>query len=791
MSQFPLEGGLPAVSKLRRSRSNGLTTLGINQELNAPGLVPLPVEPTRSQRMIEQLTQVLGAGSQTVEAAGQVAGQDASRFNRQAYKIEEEAAKREHLAAEALAKREREIAAADRGQGSLEARSATPELERQILAGDLKPGVGPDGQALTDEQFADQYVASRTEGLSQDYADAFASHAKPQIMEALARRREAAINLATGQNQDLILNGVATDTTPDALARSALALQSNNKKLSPEQAHALVASSAIKNAVDLGSSEALDRAAKYGGDIFAPDVQAARTRLEARAVEKRNRDQAAVMDTFKSRLGTGEPAESVYVDAINAHKKGLIDGSDLLAMRTRFDEEQRARDLEAKKALDKSTLNAWNAKVHNFASAWMEAGDHTGGAGSLPKEDLTVTLPSGKVETLPRQKVVEAVLNDRFAEIDSAVTNPEENLSRKVDYLTKQGGGAVYQPWAASLNGIATQALRADASSANVSPAALQAVDLYDRLQSVKAYGVINDHLTDDDSRNLLRLVDAVKMHGRGGTDGLGIGNAEAIATVVKSAGTHGLQRFTPISLTTDQTVKDAASEALSAFSKAKNLDTVQQLISDKAGMYRALSGVDEATAVTRAGKDALEDIKIIDGQAVFVRGRKVPPNMEEIGKAIKDEFLASNGKASGLSDSDISLYIDPLSGLVTVQTVGGAFPKNAPVFTLADAQTLSDFSSRIHNSDKLVGSIEQGARERVRNNIGREMGMMGGSLWRGPIAETIGSITDRIFKPDNTTANDRAAIDRTILEAIKVPEDASPDLQRVMHRIAAQRKKK
>jgi hypothetical protein len=757
MSQFPLEGGLPAVTKLRRTRGTGSATLGINESLNAPGLVPIPVELSRGQRTIDQLGQVLGIAGQTIEAAGQVAAQEAARANRRTAQIEEE-----------LSKRQKEIAQADRGQGSLDARSTTPDLERQILAGELKPGAGPDGQPLTDQQFADQFIADRTQGFSQDYAEAFTSHAKPQIMEALARRREAAINVATGQNQDLILAGVATANTADALEQSAAALRSNNPKLSDQQARALVASNAIKNAVDLGSVEALDRAAAFGGDAFAPGVAVARTRLEARVIERENQARRDTVSSLDARLGVGEPIESVYADAVQAQKEGKISGGNLLEYRTKLETEQKARAAEATKALDAATLAGRRDDLLSGTSAIMEAGDLTGGAGQIP-EKFKFTLPSGKEETVTRAELVDSVVEQKFAQIDQqTANNPDANISAKVDFLAKQGGGATYAPWKAALNGVATQALRADVNSQNIPQAVVQGVDLYERLLAKKAYGVIGNHLTDDQSLNMLRLVDAVKRNMRGGGSGIGMTTAEAVSTVVKSAGSRGLAKFTPIYGNTLE-VRDSIADAMADFEDAENKDEVEQILSEKAGMYRALAGTDEVTAITRAGKDLLEDMKVIDGRAVFVRGRQIPPNIEQLGSLIKQDFVDKHGKDLGLSETDTSLLIDPVSGLVTVQTKNGITPRNAPAFSLDDLQKLANYMAKIDLAEKRVAGLQDEATGRVK--LSEE-------------AATSTVLYRMIFKPDWTTPEDKASIDRIRRDAAAIPDDVSPELRSVMERV-------
>jgi len=764
MSQFPLEGGRPSSSSLRHQRPQDRSTLGITEDLNAPGLIPTTTVETKNQAMANQLARALGVAGQTVEQAGQIAAHEAARMNRQSAAIQE-----------ALDKKRAEIAAADKGQGSLAARSITPDLERQIVMGELAPP--PD---TSDEAFADQLISSHTDGLSQDYADAYASHAKPQIMQALSKRREQGIELAAKQNQDLILGSLPLAKSSSDLAELSALLRSNNNKLTDQQAKAQVVSKAISNAVDLAGQDtkaaesALKAAEVFGGDAFGPDIASARTKIQAAVIEKTRKDQAFVLDGFKTRLGLGEPPESVYPDAVKAAKEGKIDGGDLLSMRIKFDEERKAKEAEAKKLLDQTSTDAWKSQVSSVVGAYMDAGDQTGGAAQLPAK-FEFKTPSGKIESVPRQELVEAKVNERFADIDSTSLSLDDNLSRKLDFLTKQSGKATYAPWAASLNGIATQALRADASSENVPDAAIQAVDLYERLSAKKAYGVINDHLTDDQSRNMLRLVDAVKTHLRGGADGIGITTQDAIAAVVKASGTRGLSRFAPVPLN-EIGVRDAADEVMGNFSKAANKDQIEQILSEKAGMYRSLAGINEQSAVERAGKDLLEDMKIIDGQAVFVRGRNIPPDMEELGKAIKQSYVAAHGKANGLSESDISLFIDPVSGLVTVQTAGGVIPSNAPALTLSDAQRLSQFASRIRESDKRVKLIESAALDRTDD---LELVGAGTRLYR------------LMFRPDRTTPEDRKAIDKTILDAIKIPEDASPELQAIMLRISQQREKK
>lgn len=134
MSQFPLEGGNPVTTLYRGRDTRGVGQPGITEALNAPGLVPMPVQVSRGQRMAAELMQAFGI-------AGDL-GRSVDRFNTQQ---QIEADRR----TEAAKRTQAEIDRAERDTAAVNTNVDIQELERAISAGEIAPRGDEDVEAFS------------------------------------------------------------------------------------------------------------------------------------------------------------------------------------------------------------------------------------------------------------------------------------------------------------------------------------------------------------------------------------------------------------------------------------------------------------------------------------------------------------------------------------------------------------------------------------------------------------------------------------------------------------------
>lgn len=769
MSQFENPGRVANV--LRRRRGVQDLSVGIDQTLNAPGVVAVPL--TEGQTAASELAKVLGLTNVIANDVTQINRQAQHEAERETNELDREAEKKQAELDRALEKKHREIELADRGQARLSAGTFLPEIERQIESGELLPEPGQ-----SDEDFARSIIAPRGEGLSEAFKTELEESAVPNLMRARARRREVLRAEAIDQNQKLMLASVGGMATAKSLEDAVVQLRSNNSKLSDGAARALVFSEAAQAAEAMGGKDGakwLEAAEAILPDGFlTAERQAARDRLKAGDIRKKTEASNKARSELEARLGRGEPIESVYADALKLDKSGVLDGSDLLAFQSKYENDRSAASTKAKKALAAAEFDQEYSKLRALTSMFMLNGAQTGGAIALPLEDtIKITLSDGSVENVNRKDLVNGIAAERMWQI--AATSPDP-LPEQVDYMTTQSGGATYQPWMSSLNGIAGQVLRADMTAETVPQTAVESLELYERFDAMKARGILDTHLKNDQSRSVLRLANALKIHGRGGPgDGAGgLTSAQALAEVAQLP-PENIGRFRSFKTDSDM-FRDKVDVVMGELGDVENREDIEQVLADKAGIYQALSGIGEEAALERAGKDILEDMRVIDGRATFFRGRDLPPDLDGIVDDLKAQFAEEMGDKLGLKATNLRFQFDPLSGIGTLKLKDEkTTPEKAPAVTQADLQRISQWSNNLKYAD-----------ERMR--LASKARPQGTGLFASTGGAAI--LAQFLLPGKQPTAEAKAGAERFVKQAETIPQGLTPGAKKLAEYIVRNRRK-
>lgn len=764
MSQFPLEGGQAPAARLRQGRGNMLDQLGINQRVDAPGLVPTPMTTTPTARLAQQLGQALGVVGDFADAGRSLINQDTARIRREQADAEERARE----AARALKEKEREIEQAQRGLATVNSRSWLPELERQITSGELAtPQVSEtDTRPMTDEAFADQLISQQVEGFSPAYAEQYTSIAKPQIMQALAARRAGRVSQAIEDQQAMLVAGVSSAGTAAELEQSVSFLRSNNKDLSELGAKALVVERAITDAVASKDFDKLDVVAKFADeDVYGSALTRARNEIQTAKQQERSKLRQQTMDRLEMRIGQGQAVEAVYADALAAAERGDLDGNDLLSIRSRLDSIDRDREQKAAKERDRAFIEAGRSRVMQDAASLMMSGGSTLGAAAIP-ETIKIEAPGGDKETITKKEIVDTVTNQRFAAIDAEIPpGTPSNFDAKVDFLARQGGEAAYAPWKATLNSVASQVSRGDLTPESVPPVALEAFQLYRELGARRtAMGVLNAHVTDDNSRNFLRVADLIYRNARsdtkpGGFDGLTARQAIAQAAAISPEDIQSRAARSSIA----SSVLDKKAKAFASELGASNVETIRQAIGEKAEYYKMVSGLDDDATLERAMADVSEDMTVIEGRAVFTRGRNLPSQTEQLMSTVKEAI----GKASART------FVDPMSGLVTLRGEGGEPIEGGLVLSPDDLQAIARYMNGIDAARERISLLKRDEIARIASKA------------KGPVTDkpdvtsggvVLGYLLDDLFGKPHVPAGAEKMMSR----AREIPPNVSSELRPV-----------
>jgi hypothetical protein len=636
--------------------------------------------------------------------------------------------------------------------------------DRTLVAGD-------DIAASADTEIT---AAVTGDDFPKDYRTRFRDRATALLTPALTAQKSAIAAEARDQNLAVLSGGLdAPDITP---ARAMQVLATGRKiapGLSDAEFYGKTLMPAIGRAADRGDAAVLDSLLNILPAEYATERQAAVLRATTVSAANKRKDEDAAANEVFGALNAVRNNQGSYTAArerIGAMlKDGRIDEQTAFRLHETVDSQESGDRAKNEKVADEAAYQTQFATYRDFAREHMLDGANTGGAARLPKK-FTVVFPSGRAsKEIDRDELVNAVVDEHFQRIDSETQgNPAANLNRKIDFISRQGGEAVYEPWKATLNGVVSQAVRADVGDA-VPPVAVQAVQLYDHLQKNEAVGVLESHLTDEESRNFLRTVSLFQKHQRGvfGTNPGGPTIEQAIRNASKvSAGRAFSKSF---NRSADPSLVDKRAESLAGSMRAGNVEDIRQMLADKAEMYKVMGGVDDETALAQATSDIREDFRTIDGVAVFSRGRRIPHNLEsELAPLLKSMYVDDFGKREGVDADLIRLKVDPRSGMVTLSDrVGNKLP-DAPAYAIAELADFNVWRQGIADADERerLGAGRRNMTETVGRHVNRAILFgLGRDLPIGRVA----------------TPAELATLEQSKANARKIPEGTSPELAAMM----------
>jgi len=232
---------------LRKNRSAIPLSPGSVIDLNAPGLVPLPVVESRGARMAAQIQQTLGL-------VGDVAGQYGNMLAQQNRQMERDIAKSEYEAE----KQKALLETTNRGYGTQVGQEFAPAFLSDIQSGVLSPGPGK-----TADQLYLEATATQTAGMDPVALQAFNDYMRPRFNQALANRAEIVKSQAKAETDKMTMLAASNATDAAGIAKAAESFVSTGD--SPEMAMVKATSAAIEGAAGRGDLDMIDALEKSLG----------------------------------------------------------------------------------------------------------------------------------------------------------------------------------------------------------------------------------------------------------------------------------------------------------------------------------------------------------------------------------------------------------------------------------------------------------------------------------------------------------------------------------------------
>ncbi len=508
-----------------REIPNNVPRLGEQVGLAAPGVTPLPVSAPGAGIAL--------AVRESIDAGARVFGGALSLQTRR----ELEQRRREAEIAAASDRARSQMEQADQGIAAQDVATRLPAILADVEAGRLAPTPGEDPTAFA-QRLAGGLIA---DGMS----DAYASRVRDLTLGPIARARQAVVDReADAQRQEIgqaLVADVAASPTPENIERFRLNAARGIMSVPEQDEHLARAMVSAARAGDAAGVEALASSLQ---DRLPTAVASARALLTDTQEALSGRAIDAAMLTLAQETDPGRFAETFEdigamtgFDLANENQRQVLlarfqsrRASELrrqvLADPSRFDAVLEAvRDglsrpdtdpmhvrpedaapliNEAERRVDDAARLQWTTGVRDRATRAALDGDLYGLTGTLEH-----VLPSGRVASLPADEVRRDAISLAFAQIDQEVQDPQANLIRKADLLTRNH--EVYPPWQAALEGGVAAALAAPTAEAGdqpIDPRSAEALALWVNLNTQNP--ALAQRHTSDESALLLTNAEAI-----------------------------------------------------------------------------------------------------------------------------------------------------------------------------------------------------------------------------------------------------------------------------------------
>lgn len=428
MSQFPtdpadLEQGAQR-GVYRRSVDRAVRLPGPTETLATPGLSVLPPTPNPATQSLLAALDRLG-GLVTSVAVGE--SQDRIRASQRA------AVDRERVA--------RQAADAERGQATLDVDTMLPRLEDEILSGKAPLPENP-------EEFAAQFVTSRTQGRSEAYAERFRQRLQPALVQAYTRRGAALRERAAAEDLNDRTQAAIGAASADELASILATAKTVHGDRTDDELKASLFLPALKNAAETGDQGRFDATMTALGDGFIPQKTAAKellTRTLRQAEIEKARD---IEDHLFRRLESEDPL-AVEGELNRLFNRGAIGPDSSRRVRSVIE----ARKADISRQAEKLAVE--NAKLTADAEALTEAVTRAStrevGSGLFMLQDRTVELPNGQTYTVKAKDVAQRVTDQAMAQFaERFADDPQKAIAAQVDFVARNG--VVPSAWSALLN---------------------------------------------------------------------------------------------------------------------------------------------------------------------------------------------------------------------------------------------------------------------------------------------------------------------------------------------------
>lgn len=437
MSQFPLEGGNPVTTLYRGRDTRGVGQPGITETPNAPGLVPLPPQVSRGQRMAAELMQAFGI-------AGDL-GRAVDRFNTQQ---QIDAARRE----DTLKKKQNEIDAAERGVATTNTLTDLPAIEQQIRDGKIAPF---EGESVDDFARRVLRVDDQSGIGSAAYQDRRYELGAPRVADVLSNVAEKRAETARKEQLTTVMSGAAGAADMDAIDKIVAGVRNIDPNIPETDAKRDAIALALNYQAKFGP---LDNPEKFNTFASASNGLLSEDDIAAAVQTRDTRQKQAAMLTnqqFDDELASGimqarngATTLDMLESEIKTKWKGKVGEEKLLDGIEKIDGYRNSINARVKEEAKQQIRASWENQIVSSVQAQMQNANATGGSAMLPQKfEQQVTLADGSKMnvSMTRQEAVSAAISAEMDQITKTST-PDRAFSDQVAFLARNG--ETYDTWA-------------------------------------------------------------------------------------------------------------------------------------------------------------------------------------------------------------------------------------------------------------------------------------------------------------------------------------------------------
>lgn len=626
MSRLDTGGG--AISAMSRNGTRGIPRIGQTETLDAPGVVPMPVD-TTAEQTIQDFASIFGL-------AGQLAEQTRQERDR------------------TKARNEREQQAIDQsliGNGAQAGAIDLPGIAGAIERGEVAPLEGEDSAT-----FAKRIVAMRTQGQPDKYGEGYA-RVTDNIAAAAENMKTRAViagrKMALESNESAAISA-RTPEELNAAYEGARAIPGMSGPEGELQARASTYLSALRSWAARGKRDEFNMVLGVMGEgLFKGEIEQAKMQLSMREGQQ----QSAVNNDFRNTVG--QMAMNYYDGKATAESiRQYIDGAPGADAETRRTQREHIDAVE--RARTSAQMAAYKQQRENdIKTNWINGSLGAANAGLLsqvPPQGLSIEYPDGSTVTMSRDETIRRTFDTfRYSTIERHPNDPQAQQEEMIRFSIRNG---IPDPsWSNTVSAGFAAASEASTSERPfaIPPVTAEAFGLYKRLAATAPN--LLDQFVSGKERDFFDLA-------------LGLQTDQTIGGTVDQAALYQASRVVMLGMgkSLGREAKDALATDSRAIAKPwfdsnmVNAHQISSMMSDRSEVL-VRGGMDPKTAVDRVYKQ-------MDRSGMNLNGRWTPlldMNREGLSLSLSQiakDFDQSNPVAKA---GKLTLSPSPVSGLWTL----------------------------------------------------------------------------------------------------------------------------